>query len=470
MEGATAHDVALVHDSNKTAFQIMDEIKEILQCILSTELLGATLTDVAGSLGYKGRMSVYRVKNGLGSAAAVRELAGRIDECLNIGEEELWQMGVTVANAERFGAMMRKEMVREHPDRLFQSLIPFVWEVYDHFSPEFRGVELPGLMKLRADDPEAFYCMLAWYYVKNCGVDFYARGLTYRERCGRVLGKLGARLAEVDGENAVGRKLAEGWRTDFVYGIEKPILWNCVKHVAVLLRSYGDPGMMRELFGSFVLIKGLEKRSYWRGRRTDEVAVMIADGGARPESGCYVLVRIDVATGEAEAVRRMCVYDEKWLTVQNVASGVSVLGMYEFTGDMLTFEWEHADDDPTGFGNRWERIDADSMTVVHRFDRSLTDERVRELCLADEGWEDVEGCEVVDIVVSRSDVMLVFKDGGGARISRSEAEGLRRVAPDAKAYVVRRLADGREFVCWGEYGLMIEFERFTRLASVDGRW
>lgn len=333
-------------------------IADILQEILSTNLIAPSTSELAKELGYKGRTSLYRVRYGESTEKAVAEVCQRLESVLGITREALLQMGSTISNTTKFTSLMKHEMNTSHPDWQFQALLAFVGKDYSHFSPRFRTEELSSIVKLSEDDPEAFFAMLAYFYVKSRRCQFYVKGIPYKEQCARLMEELGERLAAIYPENTMATNLVYCYSKSTVFDSESHILWNLVRSMASMLECFANPRKSIESVDDMLLLAGTGNRIYWRADRNNLLLAAVVHG-RRPGSGFYEVFSVDRSGKAIENICSIYLLSENIVSVTDKLTKTSQLGIYSWDNRLLTFSWEAPEDNPTGAGNIWKRLDTD---------------------------------------------------------------------------------------------------------------
>lgn len=427
----------------------MNEIADILHTVLSTELLAPSIGRLAETLGYQGRTTLYRLRDGEASDKAISEFCKRLSDKLFVSDDSLREMAVTISNTSQFSAMMRREMNTSHKEWQLQVLLAFVSKNFQYFSPGFRNGDLGMLMKLEMEDSDAFYCMLAYFYVKSTNFDFYDKSLTHRQQSAALIEPVGEWFMDIYPENSVAERMTHLYSASEIYNAEGSMLWNAVKSLAIVLESFANPDIFRKAVSKLYQLPGIGERSYWRGN-TDEniVTLMWLNKGELPGSGYYEVFHVDRRDGSCRNVCRLSIMSDEILSVVDVVETNSKLGCYTFDGEVMTFCWERDNDDATHSGNRWQLLPLKNSASLRAIDRALSDEALIRAALLAEGSELAEEMEIDDVVVSKLQVKICLKNNTTYVIDREDASFLMQVTPDMPISIYRRVADGELFVAW----------------------
>ncbi len=432
----------------------MNSLIETLRLAISTNMLGESVSWLAVNLHYKGRTSLYRINNGTATITTVREMCKRLQEYQHLTEDDLFVIGTTIKNVEYFSKHVRKEMNQKHSDWVFQSMLPFILDCYDYFSPTFQKEVLPNILHLKKEDPTAFFNMLAYYYIKYTYSNFYSIAGTHQERCHKVAERLGQRLAEVDSGNVRGLEMASRCGRGFVFDIEPPTMWTVVGHVASIIQTFTDPATMSIDVLETILIPEMYERTFWQGDSSDRI-IVLQPVQTTPGRGVYVLLSLDCQTMELTPLLRIYFYDASSLSIENLEDSTTLLGFYTLSDTTFSINWEHPEDDPTEFGNLWRKIDPYQHPFLSKFNKSLSVSYICELALRKEGWEPVEGLEVKDVVISREVIKIIFDSGLSKTIPRDKFPKLSQVTADTFILVLRNIVTGIIYISWPTIGLAI---------------
>lgn len=171
-----------------------------------------------------------------------------------------------------------------------------------------------------------------------------------------------------------------------------------------------------------------------------------------------MVLSLDYETLELNPLSRIYFYDETYLSIENLDDHSSQLGFYNLSEDTLSFEWVHTEDNPTGFGNSWKRIDISQHTVLYKFNKSVSISELCGLAMIKDGWEPIEDLIVTDVIISREVIKAVCKTGVSVEIPRNEWPELSKVTTDTIVAVMRHIASDTIYICWPTIGLAIPFK------------
>lgn len=427
----------------------MKETAYILQQVLATELLAPSVSRLAEILGYQGRTTLYRLREGTASDKAIHEFCKRLKDTLYVSDDSLREMYVTVTNASRLSALMKDEMNTAREGWQRQVLLAFVSRDFDCFSPRFRDEELGALMKLETEDADSFYNMLAWFYVKAVNFDFYTKGLTHRQRCAAMIEPVGRWLMGIYPENSMAEQVALTYSMSDIHNAEAETLWSGVKSFALMLECFANPDILRKTMNKLYKLPGIGSRSYWRGNTDEDTVILMSlNMGELPGSGYYDVYHVKRNGDGCRSVCKLLIMSDEILSLVNTSGKNPQLGVFGYDGERLSFTWEKENDDPTESGNLWHRLPLENSASLRELDRSVSDETLFQATLLAEGIETVEGMEVVEVILSRHWLRIYLKNKTSYKIDRNRVPFLKHVSPDMPIGIYRRIEDGDLYVVW----------------------
>ena len=440
----------------------MENIYDALKLVLSTQLLAPSLSELAKTLGYGSRSTLYTIIDGSATANAVNKLYERLDEHLHIDEKLIYRMALVIENCRIFTRLIRKEANTDHPEWQFQMLLAFITDYYEYFSPHFRKEILNELLRFKGNEPDEFFNMLAYFYITASDIKFYKSRLTYFEQCRLIIEPLGQKLHDIFPENDAGKIMSQIYSLDTPLKYEAPILWNLVKSIGEMLQIFANPNATREKFDRMLLLPNLGDRSYMEGKNKSEVILMRATRSKQAGSGFYEVLSIRREDMAMRYICRLMFADEQFLTMIPANEINTHLGMYTLDEHGLTFDWEDNSNEPTGLGLKWKLLKLEQSQILRQINRSLDDDKITELIMESRGMKKIEGLGVKDVAISRNSVELRLENGDIYTIDRSEASFLEFITPDDIVTIVRMPSDNNIYAVWAEISHFIPLSNFTK--------
>lgn len=440
---------------------------DILAAIVRSPMLAPSVSALATALDYPSRSTLYRVIDGSAGESAAYGLLERLIETFELSKEAINDMYEVIVREEYLRACLTSEFMQSAARRRARDIVvAFVTHGFSAFSVSFRQGPLTELMRLETDRPEMFYAVLGYYYIRETGVNVYNPRRDFFEYCGAIMESLGDELMEIYPENdAAISVVGLISRTEF-YDSSPRVLWTLIDPLGTMLRFFARPGDGYQSLGEAIILEELAERTYWRGmdeRRTLLLLQPVA--GPKPGSGNYKLFKIDATRAAAEFIGVILILDEDTLTINIPVRGIYRFGGYELDEETLTLTWERRDDDPTGAGNRWMRLDPRRSQTLRALDRRLTDEQLDRSHLGALGADLMPGYEIDDVVLTRSHMRLCLRSGDVYSIALDEFDFMSGLLPSEPVRIIRMEEDGELLVHWPRIMICVSLEKFTKIGA-----
>lgn len=125
----------------------MNEKIEILQCLIDNHIFAPSASALAKRLGYRGKMTIYRLIQGNVSERIVNEIWDKLLTEFSIDETVLYSLARICYMAKDFYDILRREMNIQHPEWVENVIGSLIDDCYDYYSNEFRKNTMPVLKK-----------------------------------------------------------------------------------------------------------------------------------------------------------------------------------------------------------------------------------------------------------------------------------------------------------------------------------
>ncbi len=437
-----------------------DAILAALQSVLRTQLLAPSWNALSVKLG-TARSIFYRIVEGKANQAAIQNLLSLLHEQLYIDSSSLLQMEAAITNPSDFTRVIKPEMNLDHPEWQFQAILAFILHDYSHFSPDFKNGILQNILHLERTDPQAFFNMLAYFYITACDIKFYKKNLTHKERCAAVIEPLGKKLIDIFPSNGFAAGIALNYSLSDILNAESQTLWSLVGTISSMLQAFASPLDTSEQDCNYRLLPGLSTRSYWKGNDSDQILLLWLRPGREPATGHYELFAIDSHDGNPKGIASLFLLNEEFAAVFIKSIKNSQMAMYSFDDDILSFSWEDPNDDPMQTGNKLTLLSLDDSQSLRELDRSITEDSLLREMARSEGFDFDFAMQPEDVILSRSKLTVILKNGKSYEIDIDFAPFLRNLTPKENIMVCRQLSDDRVFVIWPQIRQSIPLDLFT---------
>ena len=435
----------------------MDEKKEILKRILESKLLAPSLEGLAKTLGLKSKSSIYRIIKGDVKATAISTFCQALDKVLDNPDQEVIEMGQLLQSYDYLSSRLKNETIGKDPEDVVLSL---TYGDYSRFSKKFVEETLPEIMRYSRDMPIGFHRLLIYYYIRKRFTTFYLKKLTFRQQCERVLLPLAESLQKLYFANKLGKEYMEALTNRNVYENQNPTLWTCIIIGGYMLMNYSNPNTLQEQVSNYILLPGVEERSYWLTDNPEQIIMALNIEGQHVGSGFYNIFSLDFSENTLQALG-MVTFDSDGITQVVIGNDEEyIAGCYKFEKRNLLFYFPD-DANPLGVGNHWRLLNIETIQEVKNFNDQLSDTDIHHAIQKKQGVEDISGYKVKDVSISRHEVTLYLESGKRLTIPNDAHDFLDSIKPFDTVIIVRRIKDDFKYVAWTERNCIIPLSEFT---------
>ena len=239
---------------------IMDEKLRILQCLIESDMFASSPAAFAKALGYKGKMTIYRILKGNITEKTVNEVWDRLLTRFFLEEDMLYCLYHILQANRFFSELIKTEMNILHPRWMENLFISLFEDDYICYSPDFKEKVVPMLKDLKKDTPDVFWGMVALFYIRQKDINPYS-GVFKQTEC-RFLNDLNKLLSSLYPENS--NACQAGIHLKSVAGQSEHTnsLWWLLYNGLLLLRYYAEPDFIRS---ALTVLQTFDwpHRSYW---------------------------------------------------------------------------------------------------------------------------------------------------------------------------------------------------------------
>ena len=269
----------------------MDEKPDILRCLVENRVFAPSASALAKELGYKGKMTIYRLLEGNVKERTADEIWSKVQECYCVSDAALYSLARILKGAKYMSDALLPETDRSHPKWVENLILDFANDFYDQFSPEFQEEEAPFLKDLRKDEPDIFWGLVTMVYIRYKKIDLY-QGDTKLNFC-RLIEALDELLSSFYPEKADAHEAS--------FNLKKlettPNLWKALINCIILFRRYTEPDFAQNASQCMRLFPW-GKRSFWHTpgcpyREGSEVWLLTEQDFGRASNGYYMVLRLE---------------------------------------------------------------------------------------------------------------------------------------------------------------------------------
>ena len=269
---------------------MIDKLK-ILQCLIENRAFASSHSALAKSLGYKGKMVVYRLMEGQVKKATADEIWNKVAERYFLSDITLYNLARVFEGTKYYLEKFLPEMNREHPEWVEALVISLVNDCYDYFSPDFQQKEVPYLKDLKTDEPDIFWGIVTMLYLRCQKFDIYA-GNSKEAFC-QLIDALDHLLFTIYPERV------DAHETSYNLKIleTEPNLWKVILNSIILFKRYTQSDYLSNASQCGQLFDW-GKRSYWTlpgecYRQGGEVWLFVEQSLGRATNGYYLVLRLE---------------------------------------------------------------------------------------------------------------------------------------------------------------------------------
>lgn len=464
----------------------MTDRLKILQCIIENRGFAPSHSAFAKSLGYKGKMGIYRLMEGTVKEKTVDEIWDKVIDVYCMSDSMLYDLARIFEGAKYYFDKLLPEMNREHPEWIKGLMISLITDTYDYFSPEFQQKEVPYLKDMKVDEPDVFWGIVTMLYIRCRKIDVYTGDM--KETFCLLIDALDSLLLDLFPEKADIHETSLNLKTLEV----EPNLWKVILNCTILFKCYTSDDYIATVSQCGRLFHW-GKRTFWRRPGESyapgsEVWLLVEQDLARATNGHYWALRLE-AEKEIETFRLKDVMllffwtldKEDDPCVLQASRGVWVqrewcFYLYNYDGRKnLSFNPNPETGNLFELPEELQMIDVEFPVekdekvwarILNKWDENKGEAIFQKAAERLGGRMYLEDeYSLVDVLVSRTCLTLLFKEED--RIVKYElpidAYGfLSRVTPSMDLLVSRHWDDNEVYVEWPFLGCSIKLSEFTR--------
>ena len=463
----------------------MDEKLKMLQCIVEECAFASSKSALAKELGYKGKMTFYRLMREQVKPETVNRIWDLIKGKFCLTDEGLQGVARAFYGARYFGGALVREMNHAHPGWVEQLMMALTEGCFDCFSETFKAETAPVLYDLREDEPDVYWRMVVLVYLSAKHID----ACTYIKKgeVWKIIELLDRFLLDLYPEKADAHETA----CNLMKLNAAPTLWHLVRVCALVFQCYTESNL-KNLVPKSMRIFGFGERSYWLMPESaygqgNEVWLMLEVRSGKGNRGYYLALRLkagkDVETFTLEDVLALCFYAVEGevglplLGVRRPSGTEQEVGyFYEYDEEQLLLRFELVSDqgDPFGIPEALQMIDLRHpegndekvwARIMGKWDALQSEGIIQQVAGAISGRVDqTDTYHIEDVVLSRTMLSILVEHQGEMRTYRIPVEKykfLAEINPSQTVLITTHLSDGKLYADWPELGCGIRLSEFT---------
>lgn len=468
----------------------MSEKLEILQCLIENRMFASSSSALAQELGYKGKMTFYRIMKGEISEKTVEEVWERLKTVYYLEDDDLYAITRICYAAKEFYEAVLPEMNIRHPEWVENVIMSLVEDTYDYHSEAFKKEVVPVLKEWKQEEPNLFWGMAVLFYIRAKKIEPYQKEACTIRR--RLLHELDEILYALYPENLQAHQAAQNV-------METPhssfSVWRLLFDAILLFRYYTETDFIRKVAKSAVLFDW-PARSYWIApganyQEGETVWLLVENDFQTDAYGLYVVLRLTVGkTIDAFHVDEVCLF--QFLTADNESDGsiLSVARMSNGQKDSCYYVYRYEEEKRMlyfsvvpEYGNKYglpevlQRVDLQSpdgkdekvwSRIMRKFDQEGNGRKIYQKALED--WLGIVDLSakysIKNVILDRTFFSLVLESAGAThtyRLSVSRYAFLSGIHPSSRIMITKHREDEAIYVEWPLLGYAVRLAEFTQV-------
>lgn len=459
----------------------MDDKLEILQCLIESRIFAPSPSALAQKLGYKGKMTIYRLMNGKVSLRIIDEIWKKLRETFEIEDNELILSYNILKVTPILQQYLLPEVDKSEPNWIDQIFYAFIKEDYA-YSEKFKEEVVPDLKDLRKDEPYLFWGILLYFYIKTENIDPYQKD--FKRLWMNWIERLESFFSEVYPENIKARGGFSGMRATMMQEKLIPSLWMLLYYGCILCRMYTEPNFLRTLAAASSQLIGCPEMSYWITLDADykegeRAWVWFQDDSNTASHGCYIVYQIQAGSDiETFHVEEMYVFRfmegaENRLHTMSVSKAVSYY-TYKYDSDnnilylVSCSEINVSHQLPATMHciNACQPCGKNEKVWYRLLDKFVKGKGRQQLQEIGGSFSQSHIYEIKDVVISRKYLSLILVESGiekEYRLPLTEYSFLTTLTPTQEIWISRHTDDAEIYIEWPLLGYAIKLSKFIQV-------
>ena len=434
---------------------------EIISKIIESNLLAASPSKLAASLGYAGRMTINRLRTGTAGVEATTEFCSRLNDLTGLTNNDLVWLGRLLVYNHEFTNQMSSEF-GELPESIkYDILFSFISDDYSIFSSDFRDLKLNRWLLMKGHEKEFFFFLLSLFLFADYTKSFYNKHISTIDRYKIILDPLRSELKERYPRHAIGNALSSRILETPMAKLAFPCFLTCVRLGGIILKGYASGYSETSMHDSMIKIDGLPDRTFWNeGEKPNEVTFLKFGPVNDKGNGIYEYFTFNFKTGKTENPAQLYFYGNRDLGLLLKKERKLVFGNY-FLDDETKLRIILYTDRDKKSEFVWKRMMPENSERVREIDRLFTESYINNLKYESLGMDVSCGVIISEVAVTKSKVILMTPESNKFSISRNSYPFLTSVTPDMVPLVYRDMDNNKLYVEWEQLGCRIPFEEFS---------
>lgn len=458
----------------------MNEKLEILQCLIENNIFSPSASALAKELGYKGKMTVYRLMDGNVSSRIIDEIWRKIQETFEVEECEMYLLYSIQQVTLILQQHLLPEVNKSDPEWISNVFRSFIKEEYD-YSEKVKEEIVPELKDLRKDEPDLFWRALLLLYIKAAHINPYRKD--FRQLWMDWIDGVEHFFSEIYPENRQAKGGVVGMKAMVMQEMKISNLWLLLYGGSVICRIYTEPEFIRTLAAMSSRLIDCPEFSCWivsdvEYKSEKRAWVWIQNNCDTVSHGYYIVYQVqagkDIETFQVEDmyIFRFAENIGNYLHIMNSQQVVSRYD-YEYDTDKKVLCLAPSSEEETSFQlpavmhcistnqQRYRKNEKVWFRLLDKFVKGKGRQLFQKI-----GGSLSQGniYEVRDVIINRKHLSLVLMEAGVEkeyRLPLSEYSFLTTLIPAQEIWISRHTDDAEVYIEWPKLGYAIKLSEFT---------
>lgn len=466
----------------------------VLQELIIHNGFATSASAFAKALGYMGKSQIYRILDGTAGDGTIDEVWKRIRDSYGVTDEEIVHFTKAIMLARALWQAVREQAAseKEDPHALAEQLLCALLSADENEAQAMLSREDWLLLSdIRREQPKKYAQLVVMFYIYMNHVERAFKG-KIEEVLPLLLNGLYCYMNGQDPETP--KELVSVYSSDHPTGVCN--LWQNILRPATMVQSFIDPNFfaMNMNANRFLPVASPSLWMTYEGLRnkTASAIFMYENRFEGLTGGRYECVEVEANVLDYSFVPKCAFVLAMKKPASEEESDLAVVASRDEKGQMRSVKYAYLYDAETqslqldAYDNvpknellpaELHYIDPDQLRLNEEREwrgwmlgyLKKNEERIFQEIMNLAGMTLEDGCEVVDISVSRLYLTIVISHREGSveeyRIDLESHPGLRQVSPTMKAFLVRHHDDNKRYLEWVNPHIVVAMEEFTRVNS-----
>ena len=468
----------------------MNKKNEILQNLIESKMFAPSPAAFAKILGYKGKMTIYRIIKGTITEKTVNEVWDRLLARFSFEEDVLYCLYHILQANRFFSELIKAEMNMLHPNWIENLFLSLFEDDYTYYSLDFKEKAAPILKDLKKDNPDVFWGMMALFYIRQKKLDPYS-GIFRQTECD-FLKNFNRLLFSLYPENNNAYQAGIHLKSVAEQSEHTNSIWWLLYNGLLLLRYYAESDFIRS---ALAVLQTFDwpHRSYWiipgtAYRPKAQVWALIENKMDTAAHGFYIVMHLEMGK-DTETFHLKETFILQFLSTNSeedypIAQTYKMVGqkkeichyLYNYDSDMqmLYFIYDPKIGNLYNLPQTMNRINLSNpkgkeekvwSKVLEQFEYGIGEKFYLESIEKSTGIVDLSDTYIIqDVIITRTYLSLILIEYGikkEYKISTTAYSFLTGINPSQAVIITKHIYDDDIYAEWPNLGYAIKLSAFN---------